>query len=194
MGKFPIRLQITTATKFLNLIQAWYLTEATEAIASVAPGLCLGALSKVPIEIYKFLIEVPFAKEKSPCPFKYEVSGLLICLSISASPGIIWPIQSMPDVLYYISICLPQTYANEGLRGILSKGIYTGHSSPLFPVSQFHGAAIFSTQIWWAQKELWLGRNRLQAKLWFHLKCLRHRGKKSWIWKLLQIIKTLQMF
>ena len=47
-----------------------------EAIASVAPGLCLGALSKVPIEIYKFLIEVPFAKEKSPCPFKYEVSGL----------------------------------------------------------------------------------------------------------------------
>ena len=44
--------------------------------ASVAPGLCLGALSKVPTEIYKFLIEVPFAKEKSPCPFKYEVSGL----------------------------------------------------------------------------------------------------------------------
>ena len=41
-------------------MQAWYLTEA---IASVAPGLCLGALSKVPIEIYKFVIEVPFAKE-----------------------------------------------------------------------------------------------------------------------------------
>ncbi|XP_071806298.1 ABC transporter G family member 20-like [Asterias amurensis] len=36
--------------------------------------------------------------------------------------GIIWPIQSMPDVLYYISICLPQTFANEGLRGVLSKG------------------------------------------------------------------------
>ena len=57
-------------------MQAWYLMEATEAIASVAPSLCLGALSKVPTEIYKFLIEVPFAKEKSPCPFKYEVSGL----------------------------------------------------------------------------------------------------------------------
>ena len=40
-------------------------------------GNCLGALSKVPIiEIYRFLIEVPFAKEKSSCPFKYEVSGL----------------------------------------------------------------------------------------------------------------------
>ena len=37
-------------------------------------GNCLRAFSKVPIEIYKFLIEVPFAKEKSPC--KYEVSGL----------------------------------------------------------------------------------------------------------------------
>ena len=58
-------------------LQAWYFTEATEA---VAPGLCLGALSKVPIEIYKFLIEVPFAKEKSPCPFKYEVSGLGLCI------------------------------------------------------------------------------------------------------------------
>ena len=52
--------------------------EAIAASASVAPGLCLGAISKVPIEIYKFLIEVPFAKDKSPCPFKYKVSGLWI--------------------------------------------------------------------------------------------------------------------
>ena len=59
----------------MYVIQAWYLTEA---IASVATSLCLGALSKVPIEIYKFIIEVPFAKEKSSCPFKYEVSGLVI--------------------------------------------------------------------------------------------------------------------
>ena len=61
---------------YMLSLQAWYLTEAMEAIASIAPGLCLGALSKVPIEIYRFLIEVPFAKEKSPCPFKYELSGL----------------------------------------------------------------------------------------------------------------------
>ena len=61
-----------------NLIQVWCFTEATEAIASVAPGLCLGALWNVPIENYKFLIEVPFTKEKLPCPFKYEVSVLLI--------------------------------------------------------------------------------------------------------------------
>ena len=56
------------------LYQAWYLTEATEAIASVAPGLCLSALSKVPIEIYKFLIEVPFAKENrlAPSSTKYQ--------------------------------------------------------------------------------------------------------------------------
>ena len=45
--------------------QVWCFTEATEAIASVAPGLCLGALWNVPIANYKL-----------PCPFKYEVSGL----------------------------------------------------------------------------------------------------------------------
>ena len=50
------------------LYQVWCLTEA---IASVAPGLCLGALWNVPIENYKLLIEVPFTKEKLPCPFKY---------------------------------------------------------------------------------------------------------------------------
>ena len=66
-----------------TLAQVWYLTEAMEAIASVAPGLCLGALSKVPIEIYKFLIEVSFAKEKSPCPFKYEsIYYYYICPSV----------------------------------------------------------------------------------------------------------------
>ena len=64
-------------------VQAWYLTEATEAIASVAPGLCLGALSKVPIEIYKFLIEVPFAKKKNrlaPSSTKYQA---WMCMIIS---------------------------------------------------------------------------------------------------------------
>ena len=71
------RIKNISNLQFSYVQQAWYLTEATEAIASVAPGLCLGALSKVPTEIYKFLIEVPFAKEKSPCPFKYEVSGLV---------------------------------------------------------------------------------------------------------------------
>ena len=72
-------------SSFLKLIifQDWYLTEA---IASIAPGLCLGALSKVPIEIYKFLIEVPFAKEKSPCPFKYKVSGLIFVYLASEFP------------------------------------------------------------------------------------------------------------
>ena len=48
-----------------------------------APGLCLGALSKVPIEMYILLIKVPFAKEKSPCPFKYEASDLNLHTSVS---------------------------------------------------------------------------------------------------------------
>ena len=75
-------------------IQDWYmyLTEAMEAIASVAPGLCLGALSKVPIEIYKFLIEVPFTKGKSPCPFMYEVSYICtyILINTKSVRGVIW--------------------------------------------------------------------------------------------------------
>ena len=50
-------------------MQAWYLTEAT---ASVSHGLCLGALSKVPIETYKFLIEVPFAMEKIALPLQVQ--------------------------------------------------------------------------------------------------------------------------
>ena len=62
----------------IMVYQAWYLTEATEAIASVAPGLCLGALSKVPIEIYKFLIEVPFAKEKLPLQVWSIRPGILL--------------------------------------------------------------------------------------------------------------------
>ena len=87
---------------WLILTQAWYLTEAMEAmeameaIASIAPGLCLGVLSKVPIEIYKFFIEVPFAKEKSPCPFKYEVSGLLTSIATCRwSAGIVGGLISM---------------------------------------------------------------------------------------------------
>ena len=58
-----------------------------EAFASVAPGLCLGALWNVPIENYKFLIEVPFTKEQLPCPFKYEVSGLYFSSKIKWSEG-----------------------------------------------------------------------------------------------------------
>ncbi|XP_056011638.1 ABC transporter G family member 20-like [Ostrea edulis] len=36
--------------------------------------------------------------------------------------GIIWPIEAIPEWLRYISICLPQTYAAEAMRCILSRG------------------------------------------------------------------------
>ena len=58
--------------------------EATEAIASVAPGLCLRALSKVPIEIYKFLIEVPFAKKEIALPLQVQsIRPGLLCVICS---------------------------------------------------------------------------------------------------------------
>ena len=36
--------------------------------------------------------------------------------------GIIWPLEGMPDQLKYVSYALPQTYACEAMRGILSRG------------------------------------------------------------------------
>ncbi|GAB6022337.1 hypothetical protein CHUAL_006458 [Chamberlinius hualienensis] len=36
--------------------------------------------------------------------------------------GIIWPIESMPSYLRYISYVVPQTYATEALRALLSRG------------------------------------------------------------------------
>ena len=39
------------------------------------PGHCLSALEMLTVEIYNFLIEVPFTKKKMPwcpCPFKNE--------------------------------------------------------------------------------------------------------------------------
>ncbi|XP_063959480.1 ABC transporter G family member 20-like isoform X2 [Lytechinus pictus] len=41
--------------------------------------------------------------------------------------GIIWPIQAIPYPLYYISLALPQTYAAESLRAIMSKGWGVDH-------------------------------------------------------------------
>ena len=36
--------------------------------------------------------------------------------------GIIWPLEGMPAYLRYISYVLPQTFACQALRGILSRG------------------------------------------------------------------------
>eukprot|EP00057_Strongylocentrotus_purpuratus_P015081 XP_011669555.1 PREDICTED: ABC transporter G family member 20 [Strongylocentrotus purpuratus] len=41
--------------------------------------------------------------------------------------GIIWPIQAIPYPLYYIALALPQTYAAEALRAVMSKGWGVDH-------------------------------------------------------------------
>ena len=43
--------------------------------------------------------------------------------------GIIWPLEAIPEWLRYISICLPQTYAAEAMRCVLSRG---NHHSKIF--------------------------------------------------------------
>ena len=77
--------------------------EATEAIASVAPGLCLGALSKVPIEIYKFLRGALF-QGKIALPLQVQSirpamplqSMPLQSMSLQSMPLQSMPLQSMP--------------------------------------------------------------------------------------------------
>jgi ABC-type multidrug transport system permease subunit len=36
--------------------------------------------------------------------------------------GIIWPIEGMPVFLQYLALLLPQTYACEAMRSVLSRG------------------------------------------------------------------------
>ena len=79
-----------------------------EAIASIAPGLCLGALSKIPIKIYRFLIEVPFAKKKSPCPssMKYQAclnNQLKFPLPLPFKKGL-WLLQFFTSVFIVIRL------------------------------------------------------------------------------------------
>eukprot|EP00057_Strongylocentrotus_purpuratus_P029713 XP_011684187.1 PREDICTED: ABC transporter G family member 20-like [Strongylocentrotus purpuratus] len=36
--------------------------------------------------------------------------------------GVVWPIEAMPEPVYYIALALPQTLAAEGIRAILGRG------------------------------------------------------------------------
>ena len=70
----------------LMWLQALNLTEATEAMASDAPGLGLGAPLRCPHRHVNFLTQVPFqnrkcpfSSEKWPAPFRYKIQGLLLC-------------------------------------------------------------------------------------------------------------------
>ncbi len=57
-------------------IQAWSYMETTEDMTSLAPGLGLGAPSKVSNRLWEFPMEVPFGRWKWPCPLKDETPGL----------------------------------------------------------------------------------------------------------------------
>lgn len=37
--------------------------------------------------------------------------------------GILWPLESIPEGLRYISMCLPTTFGSEAMRAILIKGM-----------------------------------------------------------------------
>ena len=94
-GNFPLEINCTTGFWvfwFLNKDAAvgemtcvsgqWYFTEATKAIASVAPCHCLGALEMLYSRNVQFPHRAPFTKENTPwcpCPFKNEAYRPGLC-------------------------------------------------------------------------------------------------------------------
>jgi ABC-type multidrug transport system permease subunit len=55
--------------------------------------------------------------------------------------GIIWPIEGMPVILQYLAFMLPQTYACEAMRSVLSR--YQRPAVMLFRYSQILTEASF---------------------------------------------------
>lgn len=58
--------------------------------------------------------------------------------------GVIWPIEGMPLVLRYVSLCLPLTLATSSLRSILTRGwsildedVYMGFAATLIWIALF---------------------------------------------------------
>lgn len=58
--------------------------------------------------------------------------------------GVIWPIEGMPVVLRYVSLCLPLTLATSSLRSILTRGwsildedVYLGFASTIAWIAIF---------------------------------------------------------
>ena len=61
----------------------------------------------------------------SPLPIEFQDAIQLALGSFYPNlllSGIIWPLEGMPQVLRYLSYILPQTFACEAMRGILSRG------------------------------------------------------------------------
>ena len=61
----------------------------------------------------------------SPLPIEFQDAIQLALGSFYRNlllSGIIWPLEGMPQVLRYLSYILPQTFACEAMRGILSRG------------------------------------------------------------------------
>lgn len=56
-------------------------------------------------------------------PLSYLLKNIVVVCALFS--GIIWPIQAIPYPLYYIALALPQTYAAEALRAVMSKGEIT---------------------------------------------------------------------
>jgi ABC-2 type transport system permease protein len=72
------------------------------AIGAVNLGIMLSTFARTELQVIQFI------------PIVIVPQGLL--------GGLIWPVQSLPDVLQPIARILPLTYGIEGLRGVLVRG------------------------------------------------------------------------
>ena len=93
------------------------------ALGAVNLGVFLSTFARTELQIVQFI------------PFVIVPQGLL--------SGIFWPVERLPDLLQPIARVLPLTYAVEGLRGVMIKGL--GLSSPTIQLdlAVLLGIAIF---------------------------------------------------
>src|SRR5439155_13236237 len=85
-----------------------FLIAVVLALGAVNLGVFLSTFARTELQIVQFI------------PFVIVPQGLL--------SGIFWPVERLPDLLQPIARVLPLTYAVEGLRGVMIKGL--GLSSP----------------------------------------------------------------
>ncbi len=54
--------------------------------------------------------------QSTPHPLRFTVITLMWC------PGVLWPLEGMPEWLRYISYSLPSTFPAEAMRAIMGRG------------------------------------------------------------------------
>uniref|UniRef100_K1RT46 ABC transporter G family member 20 n=1 Tax=Magallana gigas TaxID=29159 RepID=K1RT46_MAGGI len=87
-------------------------------------------LAHVFTQLFVLIVQVTLVMVFALAVFEVPYKGPLIWVILlvlgqgfcGMTLGIIWPLEAIPEWLRYVSICLPQTYAAEAMRCVLSRG------------------------------------------------------------------------